>query len=88
MATTAGITGKLEEAFAPAAHVEVTDTSGGCGAKFEVLVVTPAFDGVSLLDRHKRVNAALAAELTTIHALSIKALTPAQYAQKKAAGTL
>lgn len=87
MATQAGVTEKLAAAFAPT-HLVVEDTSGGCGAKFEVLIVSPAFEGVALLERHRRVNAALSEELKSMHALSIKALTPAQYEQRKAAGTM
>jgi stress-induced morphogen len=88
MASSDVLNAKLTAAFQPLTFLEVTDESGGCGAKFVVTVVTPAFDGVPLLERHRRVNAALAEELRAIHALSIKALTPAQYEQKKAAGTL
>jgi stress-induced morphogen len=88
MATPEGISAKMAAAFSPLTHCDVTDESGGCGAKFVVLVVSPAFEGVPLLERHRRVNGALAEELKTIHALTIKALTPAQWEQKKAAGTL
>jgi hypothetical protein len=40
------------------------------------------FDGVALIDRHKLVNASLAPYLNQIHALSIKAWTPAQWKKK------
>eukprot|EP00007_Cunea_sp_BSH-02190019_P001081 CAMPEP_0174235262 /NCGR_PEP_ID=MMETSP0417-20130205/4771_1 /TAXON_ID=242541 /ORGANISM="Mayorella sp, Strain BSH-02190019" /LENGTH=86 /DNA_ID=CAMNT_0015313747 /DNA_START=36 /DNA_END=296 /DNA_ORIENTATION=+ len=62
----------------PAEHVEVVDESDGCGAKFSVLIVAKAFEGVPLLERHRMVNKALENELKEIHALSIKARTPAQ----------
>ncbi|CAH2043479.1 unnamed protein product, partial [Thlaspi arvense] len=61
-------------------HLEVTDTSGGCGASFVVEIVTEQFEGKTLLERHRIVNAALEHEMREIHALSIKkAQTPQQW---------
>jgi acid stress-induced BolA-like protein IbaG/YrbA len=93
MATAAArVEALLREAadLAPLAHLEVIDASGGAceGAKLEVLVVTERFEGMALLARHRAVQAATAPAAAAIHALSIKALTPAQYEQRKAAGTL
>ena len=42
---------KLQSALDPVEHCEVTDLSDGCGGKFNVLVVSPKFDGVALLAR-------------------------------------
>ncbi|OVA10942.1 BolA protein [Macleaya cordata] len=65
-------------------HLEVIDTSGGCGASFVVEIVSEQFEGKRLLERHRMVNSALADEMKEIHALSIKkALTPAQWDQQK-----
>jgi stress-induced morphogen len=48
---------------------------------FKVLVVAEAFDGKSVIDRHRLVNAAvMKGGPLPCHALTIKALTPAQYA--------
>lgn len=68
-------------------HVEVTDISGGCGASFEVVLVSAKFDGVALLQRHRMVNTALADAGVgkELHAVTIKAMTPAQWAAKAAA---
>jgi len=52
-------------------------------AKFEVLTVSPVFEGKALLQRHRAVNTALAAELEHIHAITLKCLTPAQWEEKK-----
>ncbi|XP_047311992.1 protein BOLA2 [Impatiens glandulifera] len=61
-------------------HLEVIDTSGGCGASFVVEIVSDQFEGKRLLERHRMVNAALVEEMKDIHALSIKkALTSAQW---------
>ena len=48
---------------------------------FKLLIVSPQFDGKSLLERHRMVNDAVKDGATNIpvHALSIKAQTPAQY---------
>ena len=63
------------------------DTSGGCGAAFEVaLVVSAKFAGLKPLEKHRLVNAALAGPLKeAIHALSIKKLlTPEARAKQTA----
>ncbi|ESQ31411.1 hypothetical protein EUTSA_v10005190mg [Eutrema salsugineum] len=61
-------------------HLEVIDTSGGCGASFAVEIVSEEFEGKRLLERHRIVNAALEEEMKEIHALSIKkAQTPQQW---------
>jgi stress-induced morphogen len=63
----------LETAFPGAASVDVEDRTGG-GDHFQVTVVTGDFDGVSLIDQHRRVNEALASPLAdgSIHELRIK----------------
>ncbi|XWS44781.1 hypothetical protein CRYUN_Cryun15aG0077800 [Craigia yunnanensis] len=65
-------------------HLEVIDTSGGCGASFAIEIVSEQFEGKRLLERHRIVNAALEEEMKQIHALSIKkALTPEQWKQQQ-----
>ena len=63
----------LEEAFPNADEVDVEDRTG-TGDHFQVTVVSAEFDGLSLLDQHRQVNAALAAPLGdgSIHELRIK----------------
>ena len=63
----------LRNAFPDAGELRVEDRTGG-GDHFQVTVTSPRFDGLSLLDQHKLVNAALAAPLEdgTIHELRIK----------------
>lgn len=39
-----------------ASHVEVRDTSGGCGAMYHVVVVSPEFEGKPLIAQHKYVD--------------------------------
>ncbi|KAJ0039907.1 protein BOLA2 [Pistacia vera] len=67
-------------------HLEVIDTSGGCGASFVVEIVSAQFEGKRLLERHRLVNSTLEEEMKQIHALSIKkALTPEQWKQQQEA---
>ncbi|KAL7750364.1 hypothetical protein RI367_004137 [Sorochytrium milnesiophthora] len=60
-------------------HVEVQDTSGGCGNSFDVVIVSPLFDGKPLLQRHRLVNDLLKAEIADMHAFSQKTYTPSQW---------
>ena len=82
------ITNKLREAFAPGS-LDVSDEShlheGHAGHRqggethFRVYIVSPAFEGKSRIERHRMINAALAAELAgPVHALAIKAQTPGE----------
>ncbi len=67
----------------PGAHVEVRDFTGG-GDHFEALVVSENFEGKGLVERHQAVYAALGdAMRARIHALTLKALTPAQYENRR-----
>ncbi|XP_075896588.1 bolA-like protein 2 [Nelusetta ayraudi] len=68
----------------PAVHVEVEDTSPNrCAASFKVLVVSSQFEGKSLLQRHRMVNACLVEELKEIHAFEQKTITPEQHEKQQ-----
>ena len=62
----------LEQAFPDAEELQVIDRGGG--DHLEVRVTAPSFQGLSLLDQHRRVNEALAGPLAdgSIHELRIK----------------
>lgn len=62
---------------------KVVDESDGCGGKFNVIIVSPDFEGKSILQRHRLVNTAIADELKTIHAFSQKTFTPEQWAKEQ-----
>jgi stress-induced morphogen len=64
--------GLLERSFPGAAELSVVDRTGG-GDHFQVTVVSPAFDGLTLVDQHRLVYDALAGPLAdgTIHELRI-----------------
>ena len=63
----------LEDAFPDAVELSVEDRTG-TGDHFQVTLASPAFDGLALLDQHRRGNAALAEPLRdgSIHELRIK----------------
>ena len=73
---TEAIRALLAQAFPNAAELDVEDRTG-TGDHFQVTVASAEFDGVSLLDQHRRVNAALAAALAdgSIHELRIRTRT-------------
>jgi len=88
MSTKEAITNKLREAFSPES-LDVTDEShlheGHAGHRpggethFSVYIVSPAFKGKSRIERHRMINATLAAELAgSVHALAIKAQAPGE----------
>jgi stress-induced morphogen len=63
----------LASAFPEATELAVEDRTG-TGDHFQVTLASPAFDGLSLLDQHRRVNEALAGPLGngSIHELRIR----------------
>jgi len=88
MRTQDRITEKLQQAFAPEG-LRVEDESHqhaghaghrpGGGTHYRVYIVAEAFRGKSRLERHRMINAALAAELAGgVHALAIHAAAPGE----------
>jgi acid stress-induced BolA-like protein IbaG/YrbA len=65
-------------------HLELT----GDGRHWYATIVSLAFEGKRLIARHQQVYAALGQRIQTdeVHALSMKTLTPAEWAQEQAAG--
>ncbi len=57
-------------------HVE------GDGRHFEAVIVSKAFEGKGMLQQHQLVYSALGDKMETIHALSMKTLTPKQWANQ------
>uniref|UniRef100_A0A7S2XHK7 BolA-like protein n=1 Tax=Lotharella oceanica TaxID=641309 RepID=A0A7S2XHK7_9EUKA len=56
----------------------------GSETHFKVVVVSEKFNEVKHIDRHRLVNKALSQELEgPVHALSVKAKTPAQWAKSQ-----
>lgn len=86
--TQARLQSLLEAAFRPlrltilddsARHAGHAGSRPGGGTHFRVEIVSKVFEGKSRLARHHLVNQALAEEFAaSLHALSLKALTPAE----------
>ena len=88
MSTKDTIINKLREAFSPES-LDVSDEShlheGHSGHRpggethFRVYIVASAFEGKSRIERHRKINATLSAELAgSVHALAIKAIAPGE----------
>ena len=86
----------LKESFEPAEivlddlsdrHVGHPGATGG-GGHFRLRIVTGTFEGLSLLDRHRRVYDALGGMMgAEIHALSIDARTPEERERSQPGGS-
>lgn len=44
---------RVRAAYPDHTFVQVIDISGGCGASFEVIIVSPSFEGKTTLKRHR-----------------------------------
>ena len=69
------------EAGLPDATVEVV----GDGRHFQALIVSPAFEGKTLIQRHRMVKSLLQEQFDSgiLHALSMRTLTPEQRRREK-----
>ena len=82
----AAIRSKLQAAFAPEALIVENEShrhhghaGAGADTHFKVTIVSKAFEGKPRIERHRMVNDILSIELSMgLHALAIKALTPAE----------
>lgn len=82
----ARIRASLATALAPLLHLELVNEShmhsrGEPESHFKLLVVSPVFDGMPVVGRHRVVMAAVQGGDASlpVHALSIQAKTPAQW---------
>lgn len=76
---------KLNTAFQPS-HLELINESSnhnvpaGSESHFKVTIVCQSFEGLTLLKRHRLINAVLKDELNgQIHALALHTLSPAEW---------
>lgn len=83
----ASIVEALDHAFVPE-HLEVINESHmhnvppDSETHFKVVVVSERFEGLAPVQRHRKVHAALVTQLAgPVHALSIAAYTPRQWAE-------
>ncbi|EFA84047.1 bolA family protein [Heterostelium album PN500] len=66
----------------PDSNIIVEDVSGGCGAKFSIVIGSDKFEGVSLLERHRMANDVIGELMKDIHAINFKTWTKKQYEEK------
>jgi len=85
------IEGKVRAAFAPLVLEVINESKNhsvppGSETHFKLVVVSRAFEGVGRVERHRLVHAALAELLAGgVHALTITARTPAEWATAEGA---
>ena len=51
--------------------ISVIDQSGGCGASFQINIVSDQFKGKRLVQQHKMVKSAIKEEMKEIHAVTL-----------------
>ena len=54
----------------------------GSESHFKVTIVSPQFDELMLIKRHRLVNQALKQEIEQIHALALHTLTPSEWQER------
>ena len=75
---------RLIESGIEGAEATVTRPRGVEDDHLAAVVVSPAFEGETILDQHERVYDALGEHMTTdIHALELKTYTPEEYATRE-----
>ncbi|PNP56530.1 hypothetical protein THARTR1_03226 [Trichoderma harzianum] len=62
---------------------KLTRYTGGCGQAFTSLIVSPQFQDLKSLKRHRLVNTALKDEIAAIHAWTAKCQTPQEWDKEK-----
>lgn len=67
---------KLRQNFPNAVTISVEDTSGGCGAMFNVSVETEEFKGLSVMKQHRMVYDLLQEQLKAIHGIHLQTKVP------------
>jgi stress-induced morphogen len=56
--------------------VTIKDVSGGCGAFYEISVVSALFQGKTTIQQHRQVNSVLGPIIGTLHGLTLKTSVP------------
>jgi len=69
---------KIVENIAGTSVCECVDESDGCGAKWEITIVSTSFEGIPKLKQHRLVHKAIEKEREQIHALTLKTSAPSK----------
>jgi acid stress-induced BolA-like protein IbaG/YrbA len=74
---------KIEEKL-PGSVVQVQDLTG-TSDHYQVLVVSPAFVGKSMIEQHRMVKGVFEADIASgeVHALSLKTFTPEEWEKRR-----
>lgn len=59
-----------------AKQISVVDTSGGCGAMYEISIQSSDFVGVSRVNQHRMITDTLKEQIKNIHGLRIQTTVP------------
>ncbi|KAL6765641.1 bola protein [Haematococcus lacustris] len=70
------IAAKLAASFAAAKAISVQDTSGGCGAMYNIIVESDDFKGKSIIQQHQAVHRVLKEDIAKWHALNLVTRVP------------
>lgn len=68
----------LKAKFPLAKEVEVVDISHGCGAMYEINVVSVEFKGLSTVKQHRLINEVLKEQIKDMHGLRIQTSVPSE----------
>ena len=66
-----------------AEYITIEDKSCGCGAAFECIIVSPQFEGLTHLQRQRKVFALIKSQMQQLHALQLQTFTPKEWQQKQ-----
>lgn len=62
---------KLRQELQPS-HLNIMDTSGGCGSFFGIEITSSKFNGMRMIQQHQLVNKILKDEIAQVHGISLK----------------
>lgn len=62
--------------------LDVRDVSGGCGSMFAINVVSPKFNGLTLIKQQRLVNEALKDEISKWHGLQLRTKASDKFVKK------
>ncbi len=74
---------KVKELIEAGVKCDFIEVKGDDGVHFEAIIVSPDFEGLSMLKQHKLVYATLGDRLKTeeIHALALKTYKPSEWSK-------
>jgi BolA-like protein 1 len=74
----------IDNSWRHAGHVAMRDNPLTEGTHLDVTVVSPKFDGVNLINRHRMVHGALKEAFAgALHALELKTYTPQEWQERQ-----